>query len=276
MPGALGRLIEHDDRSRLYPFKAERRTLVSVQHLSNIGILDQDDIGACTFFATEGAVGCDPFFDTLPTGTTLDFDTGVKGYSRATVIDEFPGWYDIIKRYEDTGSSGLAAAKVAHEWGWISGYRHAFTLADALGALQTRPVITGFNWYSSFDTPGPDGLVRIASNAFPRGGHEVCADGYDANLGWVWFRNSWGPGWGFRGRFAMTADTWGRLLAERGDATVFEPLTVPPPRPIVDPADAALMGSMEPWAATIVSRITKAGKARTAYQNWKAARGYDA
>jgi hypothetical protein len=276
MPGgALGRRIEHDDRSRLYPFKADRRTLVSVQHLSNIDILDQTDIGACTFFATEGAVGCDPFFDTLPTGTELNFENGVKGYSRATVIDEFPGWYDIIKQFEDTGSSGLAAAKVAHEWGWINGYRHAFTLTDALSALQTRPVITGFSWYSSFDDPTFDGMVSIASNAFPRGGHEVCADGYDANFGHVWFRNSWGPDWGLHGRFCMTVETWGRLLAERGDVTVFEPLTVAPPKPEIDPADAALMAAMEPWQATIISRITRAGKVKTAYLNWKKSRGYE-
>jgi hypothetical protein len=90
-------------------------------------------------------------------------------------------------------------------------------------ALVLRPVITGINWYTSFDTPAPDGLVSIAAGATVRGGHEVVADGIDASHRLVWFWNSWGSGFGIGGRFCMSFDTWQQLLEQTGDVTVPTP-----------------------------------------------------
>ena len=111
--------------------------------------------------------------------------------------------------------------KAAKQLGLISSYKHAFGIDHALAALVLRPVITGINWYTSFDTPDPaTGLVEIASGATVRGGHEVVADGIDADKQLVWLWNSWGTGWGVGGRFCMSFETWDQLLKERGDVTV--------------------------------------------------------
>ena len=82
--------------------------------------------------------------------------------------------------------------KAAKQLGWITAYSHAFGIQHALEALVLRPVITGVNWYTSFDTPDQNGLVAIAPGATVRGGHEVVADGIDADNQLVWFWNSWG------------------------------------------------------------------------------------
>jgi hypothetical protein len=110
--------------------------------------------------------------------------------------------------------------KAAKQLGWISSYRHAFGIHSALRALTLRPVITGVNWYTSFDNPDQNGLVAIAPHAKVRGGHEVLADGIDEPNQLVWFWNSWGTSFGVGGRFCMSFDTWAQLLAEQGDVTV--------------------------------------------------------
>jgi len=74
-------------------------------------------------------------------------------------------------------------------------------IQHALQALVVRPVITGVNWYSSFDNPDPQtGMVAIAADATVRGGHEIVADGIDADKKLVWFWNSWGTQYGLGGR----------------------------------------------------------------------------
>jgi hypothetical protein len=94
-------------------------------------------------------------------------------YALATKLDPFPGTYPP----DDTGSSGLAACKAAQRLGYISAYHHAFGIEHALRALQLGPVITGIDWYSSFDRPDSNGQIRIAGDV--RGGHEVEVYGYD-------------------------------------------------------------------------------------------------
>lgn len=271
MTGPLGRIVHHDPRSRQYAYKAAPGvTYASVQHTSHIGILDQGQLGSCTGNATVGALGCDPFYGTIPTplAAQLDEQGAVAIYSAATRLDDAPGQYPPT----DTGSSGLAAAKAAQTQKLISGYRHAFTLADALAALQDTPVITGITWYSSFDTPDPSGLVSLTHGATIRGGHEICADGYDADKGIVWFRNSWGTGWGVQGRFCMTAATWAQLLANQGDVTVMVPLSSPPPTPAVD-VDAALAAALRKWEPSILTKLTKAGQVKAAGDAWMASHG---
>ena len=136
-------------------------------------------------------------------------------YERETADEGYP-----YPAY-DPGGSGLAVCKAAVELGWIRSYTHAFGLQYALQALVLRPVITGVNWYSSFDTPDADGVVSIAPGAVVRGGHEVVADGIDAANQLVWLWQSGGP-WGLNntGRFAWSFATWERLLSEQGDVTV--------------------------------------------------------
>ena len=207
----LGRHVKHDPRSKHFPAKTAPE-IVSVAHAS-VGLpLNQGNIGSCTANALCGALNCAPNQKFRYGPFT---EKGARNlYHLETVLEGQP-WPP-----NDPGGSGLEVCQAARQMGWITGYSHAFSTSDALGALVLRPVITGINWYDSFDQPDPSGLVAISPNAQIRGGHEIVAYGIDAENKLVWFWNSWGPGWGLGGRFCMSWSTWDSLLGQQGDVTV--------------------------------------------------------
>ena len=212
----LGRHIWHDPRSRQYP--AEVAPLVTTVHSRHCPPFDQGNLGSCTGNAMAGLLMTDPFWRS---GRALTEADAVALYSDATKIDRYAGVYPPT----DTGSSGLAVAKAAKKRGYCTGYRHAFGLQHALGALVIAPVIIGINWYDSFDAPDREGLISISPNAGVRGGHELVTRAIDVTNHLVGGDQSWGPRWGapgpqrFGGWYQMTWDTFLRLLHEGGDVT---------------------------------------------------------
>ena len=206
----LGRHVVHDPRSRNFSADAAA-AIKSVQHPA-VGLpLDQGNIGSCTANALCGALDSAP---DNAAGRQFAENDAVSLYELETQLEGQP------YPPNDPGGSGLMVSKAAKQLGWISSYTHAFGIDHALRALTLRPVITGVNWYTSFDAPDANGLVAIASNATVRGGHEVVADAIDEPNRLVWFWNSWGASYGLGGRFCMSFDTWAQLLAEQGDVTV--------------------------------------------------------
>lgn len=212
----LGRHVNHDVRSLEFDAAdtSENRMVTrirTVKHEVPSWLpLDQGDIGSCTANALVGALAIAP---NKPAKTFTEQDA-LALYARETADEGYP-WPP-----NDPGGSGLAVCKAAKEMGLVKSYRHAFGVTNALRTLVTRPVITGINWYSSFDHPNRDGLVTITPSAVVRGGHEIVATGLDAENQLVWFLNSWGSSWGKNGTFAMSWDDWDRLLHEEGDVTV--------------------------------------------------------
>lgn len=207
---SLGRLKEHDPRSLAYPAKTAA-TLRSVSHSNRTHVLDQGETSACTGNAIAQALNSAP----LRHGRkALDEDDALKLYSRATVLDGFPGTYPP----DDDGSSGLAAAKAAKEAGYISGYTHAFGLDQALAALVISPVIIGIGWHEASFEPDSRGYLSIDGPV--AGGHEVALIGLNVRSKIVTVLNSWGPGWGNNGRAYLRWADLGTLLADDGDVTV--------------------------------------------------------
>ncbi len=206
----LGRHIQHDPRSLKFPAEVAP-AVTSVTHDATGLPLDQGQIGSCTANALCGALDSAPDYTG---GAPLTEQNAIQLYERETKLEGHP------YPPNDPGGSGLMVCKAGQQLGLISSYQHAFGIDHALGALVLRPVITGINWYTSFDTPDPTGLVEIASGATVRGGHEVVADGIDADKQLVWLWNSWGTGWGLGGRFCMSFATWDQLLQQKGDVTV--------------------------------------------------------
>lgn len=232
----LGRHVRHDPRSLNYLYPAhEVSTLASVRHERHVPVLDQGNLGSCTGNAAEGCIGTGAFLaavsDTNAAKPTADADKdenqAVALYSAATKLDDYRGTYPPT----DTGSDGLSVAKAAQAAGLISGYTHCTDLDSALKALSQQPVITGVNWYSSFDEPDADGLVKITADAYVRGGHEFVLDELDVERQLVGATNSWGTGFGVNGRFYLSWSDLGRLLSEQGDVTAFVPATQPAPTP---------------------------------------------
>lgn len=207
----LGRHVNHDARSRDFPYLGSGLLHAVLWHRAGLAF-NQGELGSCTGNALCGALNTDPLH--RPRERLKKEADAVKVYEAATLIDPFPGSYPPT----DTGSSGLAVCKVAKRLGWISSYRHCFSLTSALTALMHGPVITGVNWYEGFDTPDSHGTVRATGEV--RGGHEFEVVGYDPATDLVVAWNSWGPSWGVHGRFRFHSSTWARLLGEAGDVTV--------------------------------------------------------
>lgn len=206
VPGRrLGRHVVHDPRSRDYAVRAAS-PLRDVLHKRLVPIYDQGNLGCCTSEAICGGV-C-----TRPLGHHIRSQRTVKAvYHQETVLDGYAGTWPP----DDTGSSSLAAFKAAQARGWISGYRWAFSLNDALAALMDGPAIAGIAWREGCDNPDSTGLVRYTGSV--RGGHEICAVGVDVEAKRVRFANSWGDGWGDHGYFDMAFDDLATALADQGD-----------------------------------------------------------
>jgi hypothetical protein len=224
----LGRVVQHDPRSKQFAYKATPgAVLVSIRHPRFISVLDQLELGSCTGNAALGAVGSAPHFPLIKSKVAdWSEDTAVGIYSDATVIDEWEGQWPPT----DTGSSGLAVAKVLQRRGWISGYRHTFSLEDMKAALQETPVLLGINWYENFFYPDRYGFISI-EESYVAGGHEICVDEINMDDEYFGFTNSWGDGWGVQGRGKISFALMARLLSEDGDVVVPVPVTQPAPTP---------------------------------------------
>lgn len=211
-PHRLGRHVEHDPQSR--SFSAGTSAVKTIMYKRHGAPFDQGDLGSCTGNAMAGVLMTEPLW--IP-GRNLTEADAVKLYKAATKLDNIPGNYPP----NDTGSTGLAVMKAAVNAKYIVGYAHSFSLEQLLGSLSLKPGILGVNWYSSFDSPKPDGECPLTPGAKKRGGHEVQLFGIDVKKERVWCYNSWGPTWGGRknGTFYFSWKTLERLLDEEGDAT---------------------------------------------------------
>lgn len=234
----LGRHVMHDSRSLAYKVEAAPLSeLKSIRHKSHIPVLNQGKIGSCVGNAVVGCLGHDYFWNTpkilsvlSATNAETDEKYALSVYSEATIWDPFPNSYPPI----DTGTDGLSGAKIAHKRGLINGYQHATSLEAALTALVKQPIITGTKWLGDMFRPNSQGLLSVTGNV--EGGHEYVLDELDVENKLVGGLNSWGPEWGLSGRFYMTWDDFGGLLADKGDVTIFTPLTEPAPQPTPQPA----------------------------------------
>lgn len=255
----LGRHVEHDERNRMYAVRVDPSLPVlmpSVRHHTNLPVLDQGNVGACTGFAETGLIGFDQYWSALTPEQQAVISgapnqVGLAIYSKATQIDNIPGNYPP----DDTGSSGPAAAKAATALGYVNGYRHAFSLGALNTALQKGPVMVGSNWYNSMFEPDPTGLIKIDSSSGLAGGHEYVCDEYDVDLDSYGFLNSWGTSYGINGRFYIKRTSFLTLLSASGDVTVPTPLSAPAPTPtptpppvVVDKDVLAAYKSLRAWA----------------------------
>lgn len=208
---ALGRLVDHDQRSRLYqaPKAVAPRSVLWGHHAP---VLDQGELGSCTGNATAQLINTD-YFKASRKNYLTEADA-VRIYELATHLDGIGG-----NTYppNDEGSSGLGAAKAGTKLGYFTGYKHAFGFSHFAAALQLQPVIVGTTWFEGMFTPDRDGFVFTHGDI--AGGHEYLALGIDYPRQTLTFLNSWGSSWADHGRFKMSFATFTQLLNDQGDAT---------------------------------------------------------
>ena len=212
----LGRHVEHDERSRAYAVTAPRHSNVyrSFRHkVFSPKPVPNQTIGNCT--GVDQCVRADAQGNRVR-GVVLGMDVAIKLYGRATQLDSFQGTYPP----NDTGSSGLAAAKAAKEAGIIDRYEWIFGGVDqVLETLRLRPVGVGTVWYNDMFNPDPRSLL-VSPTGGMAGGHQWSIIGwsqrYGAFEGLCW----WGPDFGSNGMFRIRKADLANLLADDGDAHV--------------------------------------------------------
>ena len=262
-PRPLGRHVEHDPRSLAYAHGVLPQTAIkSVDWTRRAPIFDQGNLGSCTGNAAAGLLATDSKARTGLTSVTvnghllpIDEQLAVQVYELATQLDNIPGTYPP----DDTGSSGLGAAKALKKLGLAASYRHAFSLDALKSALQSGPVMVGTVWLNSMFEPMGAGNVLVDRASDVAGGHEYVLSAYDATADQFRIDNSWGEGWGIRGSAWITAADMQWLLSHQGDVNVPVWVTVPTPPPTPTPAtDPRLVqaaslarqidGLMQAWA----------------------------
>ena len=209
----LGRHVVHDSRSWDYQEERPRRTvtLKTVQHRRYDPLPEPNQrIGCCTF-VSECMLG--NTVGNRVMGEVLDMEIAEKGYARATEIDPFPGIYPP----EDTGSSGLSAAKAAVEMGIAEKYVWYFDMESILVALQKHPISFGGLWYYDMFRATYDNPVVHPTGA-EAGGHQWVLSGYNATSGLIAGECWWGKNFGRNGRFYISIPDFRILLEAYGDA----------------------------------------------------------
>lgn len=221
----LGRQVVHDPASRRFargltidPETWRSTTLRTSDPLPN----PKQPNGCCTGVA-ECVQGNSVGVPSPQRQLTMDDAQAV--YTLATRLDPFPGQMP----EQDTGSSGLAAAKAARRLGLLSGsYHWLFGGADEvvqhlMDTSQRTPVSCGTWWHEGMMRPSDDGkhpLPIIEPTGRRVGGHQYTARGYHRPTDTIIIRCWWGSYRDVRIQRTHLAD----LLAQDGDAHVAERL----------------------------------------------------
>jgi hypothetical protein len=174
-------------------------------------ILDQGNTGRCTTFGMNASRAASPL--RLP---FLDEAEMNARYLWATLHDPWPdndhgGQGDITFQF---GTSVHAILEAYRQAGDVK----AFLWMDDRATMERwldhmGPVVVGTTWYNSMFRPiNAKGDIRIdPSSGGADQGHCYCFLGRTGPSGYRQL-NSWGIGWGWRGRSWMDPQTWWRYL----------------------------------------------------------------
>lgn len=266
----LGRIFHHDSRSVHWAHGVlPKSSIRSVRWERQVPHFDQKNVGSCTGNAAAGLLVTDSLGRTGVTTVTIteenaaktqgvfspgthpvDEDFALRCYELNTRLDSISGTYPP----NDTGSSGLAAAKTLQTLGLCDVYTHGFTMGALNSALQRGPVMAGTIWLQSMFTPDANGVLTVDPSDKIRGGHEYVICELDLERGLYGLDNSWGQSWAINGQAYVPVDRMAWLLSQSGDVTVPHllgtdaPTPVPTPVP-VDSVDSDMASAMRKWMA---------------------------
>jgi hypothetical protein len=177
--------------------------------------LDQGSEGSCVGFGSTHMLAAAPWMHPL----TYDFARGI--YVEAKTVDEWQG-----EDYE--GTSVRAGMKVLQSRGLITEYlwtTSAETVRDYV--YRRSAVVMGTNWYDRMMEPDEEGMVYPEGAAV--GGHCWLVLGHSEARNAFRCLNSWGTGWGQKGRFWLSWEAFKFLLEEDGGEAC-SPLEVARPK----------------------------------------------
>jgi hypothetical protein len=210
----LDRLVQFDDRSRYYPARAlvgatvgPRSYTWSVPTLNGTRPLDQGNEGACVGHAWAHEAAARPVVR-----DDADSALAFRVYREAQKIDAWPG-----ENY--SGTSVIAGAQIMQRLGFLTEYRWAFTLDDALTVVSRRgPAVIGVNWYTGMWDTDAKGYLHVTGRV--EGGHAILLTGVSLRHERVTLYNSWGLSWGMGGRAYLSFTDFDRIRREDGEVCV--------------------------------------------------------
>jgi hypothetical protein len=264
---SFGRRFVPDDRDRNYLMRrmlpdARRLTLAQKKTWAiDSTALNQRNTGTCVGHAWRNFMRCEPL--RTEKGGPSQFDI----YRKAVLMDPWSGNDDEGRLPDghngmDSGTTIRAGAEAMTSFGRLKSYVWAFALQPAVEWVLTQgPVVLGTNWYSSFQSPDKEGIVRITSSARVVGGHAYLWRGVDTKRALARCTNSWGDRWGRSGEFFIPFRDLERLIHEDGEACSavekrLKPQAVMPPRTHAYAPAAAGAGG-RPVRARVVKRAAR-------------------
>lgn len=207
----LGRRYAPDDRDRRFPMRLVLPSTIApgTRHYPPGPVLDQGNTGTCVGQAWRGWLNGAP----LMTKTGQD---AFSIYDQCIVNDE---WSDNdVDPDRQFGTSVRAGAKVLQAAGHVSSYVWAYRVEDVRAFLLSGQgtLVFGTNWYNGMFDVDRNGFVNLTGRI--AGGHAYKATGWSDTQEAVRCQNSWGTGFGQKGRFWLRANDLQRLLDEQGEA----------------------------------------------------------
>jgi hypothetical protein len=205
-PG-FGRLIAPDARDKQYPMRAlTRRAVLPASRMwtsRRAFVLDQGQTPHCVGFAWAGFLEAAPHMHQLTNEDAHGF------YRLAQQNDEWEG-----ENYDGTSTRG--GAKALQSLGLIEGeYVWAQTEDDVWKFVLTRgPVVAGTTWLTGFMATDSKGYLNLTGGE--EGGHDWLIIGASNSRQAYRMQNSWGEGWGEKGRAWVRRADFKTLLESLG------------------------------------------------------------
>lgn len=213
----FGRLHVPDARDAAYPMRAALRPAplpVSRYYKTGALPLDQGQTGTCTAHSAVGFLMAAPM---MTKAVPSPFDI----YRDTVANDEFEE-NDVEAQYSDAmlqmGTSVRATVQTLRRRGYIKSFVWAESTDDMAKWLLTGKgtVMLGTDWHWNMSDLDSQGVARLGGGI--AGGHAYLCIGYNRITRMFRCMNSWGRSFGSVGRFWITHDDMGVLLAAAGEA----------------------------------------------------------
>jgi hypothetical protein len=212
LPHGLGRIYHPDPRDLNFLMAEhleEPVTLPPFRYYIPGTILDQGKTPMCVDYSANQWLATSPVRNTR-------LEPGVI-YCEAQKLDPWPG--DCTNpQYE--GTSVRAAAQALQARGYLDTYIWAFDADTVRRWILSGqgPVQIGSRWYNGMFTPDHAGVVHVNPGDTVAGGHAYLVIGANDHSQCFRLVNSWGKGWGQKGRFWMSYQDLDFLLKQDGEA----------------------------------------------------------
>lgn len=200
----LGRVEATDGRDRPMAAMLAEAPLHSRYYRTG-PVLDQGQTNSCVGFT------CRQWMQTAPVMFKAAAPTGLDVYQYALTVDEYNG-------EQDTGTSIRAGVKSLQHFGRVASYVFASTAEEVRQWIvgDKGSVIVGTQITENMAKPSAGGYMVPTGRIL--GGHAYLLMGYSVSRGAFRVCNSWGRGWGSKGRAWIRYTDFSDLLMARGDA----------------------------------------------------------